>query len=497
MNNLYFPASANDAKQLSKRVSSGELKRIRQGIYTDAPWEQVPALVQSRWYDIVDYLFENGIASHVTAAELRPVDGRVFISADIKHRKKITIANTLTIDAYPGDTQLLTESFVPNLRRSAPARYLLENLQATRKRAGDTQSKAQGKAWVEGELCKILERRGEDELNRIRDLAREHASALSLEKEFEQLDKLIGAVLSTKPAEHLTTPQALAMARQQPFDANHVQAFEQLADYLSRCNLKPKDYQYSASTWRNLSFYESYFSNYIEGTEFLIDEAEDIIFSKNIIEQRQQDSHDVLSVFDVVQDYQEMTTTPSSAEELLSLLSERHKLIMHQRPEIHPGQFKSKANKAGDSLFVLPEQVEGTLAQTFGFYTALPAGLHRAIYMHYLIAEVHPFDDGNGRLARIMMNAELANAEQFKIIVPTVHRDSYLNGLIDATRRHKFRTMTKVFSDLQAYTASIEWGDYGEARSTLEAHYADKLPDQGVPIFNRQISTFKIELPVD
>ena len=135
------------------------------------------------------------------------------------------------------------------------------------------------------------------------------------------------------------------------------------------------------------------------------------------------------------------------------------------------------------------------MAKALAGYMTLPEGLHRAIYMHFIITEVHPFDDGNGRLARIMMNAELASAEQFKLIVPTVHRDSYLNGLRDATRRQKFRTMTKVFSDLQAYTASIQWTDYAEARTTLERHFADKLPDQGVPTFNRQISKFRIDLP--
>ncbi|MDB4261021.1 Fic family protein, partial [Porticoccaceae bacterium] len=234
---------------------------------------------------------------------------------------------------------------------------------------------------------------------------------------------------------------------------------------------------------------------YIEGTEFLIDEAEDIIFSQKIIDHRDQDSHDVLSVFDLVQDYQEMSITPTSTDEFISLLSQRHKALLQQRPEKRPGEFKTKANKAGDSLFVLPEQVEGTLAQALTAYITLPEGLHRAIYMHFVVTEVHPFDDGNGRLARIMMNAELARAEQFKLIVPTVHRDSYLNGLRDATRRQKFRTMTKVFSDLQAYTASIQWSDYAEARATLERHLADKLPDQGVPTFNRQISKFRINLP--
>ncbi|MDB4260908.1 hypothetical protein N9856_04245 [Porticoccaceae bacterium] len=247
MNKLYFPSDSAEAKRLAKRVGRGQLKRIRNGIYTDAPWDEIAALVQSRWYDIVDYLYKDAIASHITAVELRPIDGRVFITANIKQRKKITIADVLTIEVQPGDTQRLTEAFVPNLRRSAPARYLLENLQSARNTANKLQSKAYGRLWVEGELCKILARRGEAELNEIRDLAREHARALKLEKELEQLDPLVSALLTTKPAEHLKTPQALAIARKQPYDSERIRSFELLADYLHRCELDPKAYDYSGA----------------------------------------------------------------------------------------------------------------------------------------------------------------------------------------------------------------------------------------------------------
>lgn len=40
--------------------------------------------------------------------------------------------------------------------------------------------------------------------------------------------------------------------------------------------------------------------------------------------------------------------------------------------------------------------------------------------MKFLISEIHPFNDGNGRLARIMMNAELVAENEEKIIIPTV-----------------------------------------------------------------------------
>ena len=70
-----------------------------------------------------------------------------------------------------------------------------------------------------------------------------------------------------------------------------------------------------------------------------------------------------------------------------------------------------------------------------------------------------------------------------------------MNGLQQSTRSGRFRTLTKVFPDLQAYTANIPWEDYGEARATLESHYADRLPEDGVAAFNKQTPAYKISLP--
>ncbi len=493
MAQLIFPNDEAHSKQLSKKVASGELKRIRQGIYTDAPYEKINELVNKQWYKIVDYLYPSAIASHSTAETLKPVNGLVYITANIQVRKKIKVADSLTIDVLPGNTKLLTEMFMPELSRTAPARHLMENLQISHRDVNAP--KSLGKIWVEESLSKLLDRHGEKELNKIRDLALKNAEKLKLNKEAKMLDGLIGAILSTQPINNLDSPQAIALAKKEPYDPHRITLFTDFSDYLKRCEVDSAAYEYNTASWRHLSFYESYFSNYIEGTEFEIDEAEKIIFEKTNITNRKQDSHDVLAVYDLTSDYTEMATLPDNADELLNLLTERHAIIMKERPDKMPGILKSKANKAGDTLFVLPSHVEGTLSQAFSIYQSLPQGLHRAIFMQFLIAECHPFDDGNGRLARIMMNAELVATEQHKIIVPTVHRDSYLNGLRQATRSSKFRTLTKVFASLQAYSASINWQDYGEARTTLQEHMADKLPDQGVAIFNKQLAKFKLFLP--
>ncbi len=51
--------------------------------------------------------------------------------------------------------------------------------------------------------------------------------------------------------------------------------------------------------------------------------------------------------------------------------------------------------------------------------------------MMVIVSEVHPFSDGNGRVARVMMNEELIAHDEERIIIPTAYRTDYL-VLLDA-----------------------------------------------------------------
>ncbi len=68
-----------------------------------------------------------------------------------------------------------------------------------------------------------------------------------------------------------------------------------------------------------LAFYEAYFSNFIEGTEFDVIEAADIVFNNVIPRDRPEDAHDVLGTWQIVSDPVEMAKTPRDPAMLLSL----------------------------------------------------------------------------------------------------------------------------------------------------------------------------------
>lgn len=489
---LLIAKDMNQAKRLSKLYRQKKLRRIYKGIYTDNQKNPLEEIVRHHWEEIVSHIVSSGILSFRTAKDLKPTPFKkhtiVFITST--YDKLIKLPG-LIVKIINGDNKNFTDQALPHLRRSNAPRMLLENLSTVTKHYKNI--KTIGADGVETFLAKELELRNENVLNKYRDEAKEIAEKLGFKKEFEKLNKIISGLLSTHPDKNaLNTRYAKAVAKKEPFDSARIKLFEDLTLYIKKCNFLHREYRYAKTSFKNMAFFESYFSNFIEGTEFTIDEAEDIAFQGIEINNRHADSHDILSNFTLCNDYSEMTLTPNSPKALLDLLQKRHAYIMGERPDKRPGNFKEKQNKAGNTYFVPPAEVIGTLSHGFEYYEILKDGIEKALFMHLLISEVHPFDDGNGRLSRIMMNAELVKAGLYKIIIPSVHRDNYLNGLRLASRDHDFRIYCKVLDQAQAYVASIDWQNYGEVREKIEKDQANLTADEGLPVFNRVLQKLKL-----
>ena len=235
----------------------------------------------------------------------------------------------------------------------------------------------------------------------------------------------------------------------------------------------------SPRAFRNFAFFESYFSNYIEGTVFGLEEARQIVESGLPLPARNEDSHDILSTYRLVSERREMSILPHAADELIQLLKVRHHLLLHARPKLHPGLFKEQNNQAGNTVFVDKELVQGTLARGFEIYNALNHPFKRAAFMLFLINEVHPFLDGNGRVARIMMNAELVAANQAKVLIPTVFRDDYLGVLRQLTRRSQTGPYFRMLRRIYDFSLGIRGEDIDSMQQQLEKGNAFLEPGEG------------------
>ena len=89
--------------------------------------------------------------------------------------------------------------------------------------------------------------------------------------------------------------------------------------------------------------------------------------------------------------------------------------------------------------------------------------------MHFLVSEIHPFTDGNGRIARIMMNAELAAGGEERIIIPTVYRGNYLAAQRALTHNGAPEPLIRTLDYAQRWTAAVDWRTVEATARDLEA----------------------------
>ena len=263
------------------------------------------------------------------------------------------------------------------------------------------------------------------------------------------------------------------------FDEARKQLFETLFDALQEQHFVSRQTPVQTEAeYRDIAFFESYFSNYIEGTEFEVGEARQIVETGIPVEHRNEDSHDILGTFQLVSNRSEMMRYPQSAKELVDILRRRHAILLAWRPDLNPGQFKTVNNRASNTEFVDAKLVEGTLEAGFDYYTALTSPLAKAIYMMFLISETHPFNDGNGRTARVMMNAELFRAGEAKIIVPTVYREDYLLSLRKLSRQGEPSAYIKVMETLHRFGQTLCGRTTDDLLRCLAACNAFKEPEE-------------------
>ena len=111
-------------------------------------------------------------------------------------------------------------------------------------------------------------------------------------------------------------------------------------------------------------------------------------------------------------------------------------------------------------------------------YRNLREPFAKAIFMMLLCSEVHPFMDGNGRVSRVMMNAELVSAGQMRIIVPTVFREDYLLSLRRLSRGIDPKPFVAVMEKLQKFSSNL-WGeDFYELDAYLKSCNAYEKPEE-------------------
>ncbi|MDQ3623401.1 MAG: cell filamentation protein Fic [Verrucomicrobiota bacterium] len=359
-------SSKETALAVHRRVASGALRKLASRLYTSNLRDQPEAIIHRNAWRIIAGFYPGALIADRTALENRPAkDGSAFLV----HKKTTDLeVPGLRVRPRRGPGALKSDrDFVHGLRIASPARAYLENLRPSRSRGGAV-ARTLSKEELVTHLDAVLRASGEDALNRLRDEARQIAAELGMEEESQRFDALVGALLGTRKA-NLGSRLGLAYLDGTPYDVERIEMFEVLRQKLAVT--PPAHLSAKATDGVAVPFFEAYFSNYIEGTEFAVDEAEEIIFQGKVPAARPADAHDIIGTFEVVRS-DELRRIAATAEEFMRILRERHARMMAGRPELAPGVFKTEPNRAGESLFVHPRHVRGTLAEGFALCRTLP-----------------------------------------------------------------------------------------------------------------------------
>jgi fido (protein-threonine AMPylation protein) len=463
-NEIVF-AGDRPSQTISDMVRRGDLRPLARGIYTTDTTSSPEAVVARHWHTIVGHEFPDAVITDRSALTGGTVDGSLYLSRDGRPRELalpgLEVLARRGVGSLDGDLQL-----PGGLWHASRARALVENMRPSRSRGGRprrTLDDHEIDAWIE-RLCRL---EGEERLTEYRRQAEHLGPQLGVAADrIAALVRKIGAAIGSQQIP--TSNRALA-ARQAglPFDPDRIERFDALIVALrSAAPQSRHGLSLSSTAFSVQAFWEAYFSNYIEGTTFTVDEAKSIVFDGALVVNRTADSHDILGTHAIVADPEEMTRTADQPDDFLDLLSARHALLMGGRPAI-AGAFKTMPNQAGMTLFVDPGLVEGTLREGWRRLAELDTAWERAAYTMFLVSEVHPFTDGNGRIARVMMNAELVAGRQSKIIVPTGFRSDYLSALRRLSRDDDPSVYVKALRFLHDYTAQIDWTTHDSAEADL------------------------------
>jgi len=251
--------------------------RLATGVYTTDTSSAPERVVRREWRTIAGRLFPDATISDRSARTAGPVNGTLYLV--YPHNDRVLILPGLTVSLrrgaapQPGDIPLPGGLHQASLVRALAENAIPQGLGTVRSRVGSLAANS-----VNGS-SESLDMAGADELGQVRDQVRTQAPLLGVSAEDAgDLDNLIGAALGTRPVSGLPAVTSTTCARHS-YDAERIERCDVLVVALQ--SAAPQNHPAAPLEPSILPFYEAYFSNYIEGTEFTVEEAEDIVYGES------------------------------------------------------------------------------------------------------------------------------------------------------------------------------------------------------------------------
>ena len=214
--------------------------------------------------------------------------------------------------------------------------------------------------------------------------------------------------------------------------------------------LRPLSKQAEDKLWEKLRLEWNYNSNHIEGNTLTYSETKLLLLFDKTTGDHEKREYDEMQAHDVaihlVRDWAMDKTrdlTESDIKNLNKIILVRpywkEALTYDGQPTrrlIKVGDYKEHPNsvrlKTGEMFhYAAPEETPALMQGLIEWYrtTDIQHPLVLAAELHYRFIRIHPFDDGNGRIARLLVNYILMKNDYTPIVVKTTDKENYITAL--------------------------------------------------------------------
>ena len=190
----------------------------------------------------------------------------------------------------------------------------------------------------------------------------------------------------------------------------------------------------SGGLYHELQVRMTYNSNHIEGSRLTEDQTR-MIFETNTIDIG--DGVPVDDILETVHHFRAIDYVIDVAEEELSedIIKHLHFILKHDTKDSRlswfaVGNYKKRANVVGGRETTKPKDVPAKMKSLLEAYNAkTPVTLDDVITLHAEFEYIHPFQDGNGRVGRLIALKECLRHDIIPFIIEDSKKHFYYRGL--------------------------------------------------------------------
>lgn len=208
-----------------------------------------------------------------------------------------------------------------------------------------------------------------------------------------------------------------------------------------------KSIRMSGGLYHELQVRMTYNSNHIEGSKLSEDQTR-LIFETNTVDVGEGIPVD--DIIETVNHFRAIDYVIDVAEEPLteSIIKELHRILKQSTKDstlswFAVGDYKKRPNVVGGRETAKPKDVPVRMKALLDDYAALPTvTVNDIIWFHYSFERIHPFQDGNGRVGRLVALKECLRYGIVPFIIEDSKKMFYYRGLSEWEQEPGYLTDT-------------------------------------------------------